>query len=125
VPAATRIDLATAAEQDYAAAAVLVNAVELRKRRLQQLTRPCRLPEPRQVRLQTVEEEPVALAEVAAARSKEEKCFRVPQGRRNRNCHFILDSLRPIPALVEPRPVQFPLGEEVRDLESFKTLLVA
>lgn len=50
------LDLATAAEQDYAAADVLANAIELRKRRLQQLTRPYRLPEPRQVRLQTVED---------------------------------------------------------------------
>ena len=85
-----------------------------------------REPDPRQMRLQQIEDEPVALGEVAAAAATEEKRLRVPERRGNRHLELVLDVSRCEEAVVDPGPVQLALGQEVGELDCAEvTLLLA
>jgi hypothetical protein len=64
---ARRIHLAAEAQQDHSATVMLVDAVELGERRTEQPASPRRMPEPRQMRLQQIEDEPIALGESPTA----------------------------------------------------------
>jgi hypothetical protein len=120
-------DLTAEAEQNHPSTIVLIHAVERGQRRAQQPTRLARKPDPREMRLQEIEEEPVAFGEVAAAAAAtEEKRLRVPERRRNRHHQLVLDVLRREPGVVDPGSVQLALGQEVGEFEGadFSLLLV-
>ncbi len=70
------------------------------------------------MRLELIEDEPIALGEVAAAAAVEEERLRVPEGRRNRDVELVLDAAGPEPDVVEPCPMEFSGREEVRQLQA-------
>ena len=54
--------------------------------------------------LQEVEDEPVTLGEISLPSAVEEEGLRVPQRRRNRDAHLVLDLVRAKPNVVEAAP---------------------
>jgi hypothetical protein len=107
----------TEAEHYHSAQAVLVSTVKLGERRAQQPAGPCRLPQSRQMRLEAIEDQPVALGEVATAAATEEKGLRVPERRGNGDFDLMLDPEWPEPVVVHPCPVQFARRQEVGELD--------
>jgi hypothetical protein len=75
------------------------------------------LPEACEVRLEAVEDEPVAFGEIPPAATVEQERLRVPEGGRNRDVELVLATEGPEPDVVEPRLVQLAGREEVRELE--------
>src|SRR5262249_62362642 len=74
-------------------------------------------PQPREVRLQEVEHEPVALGEVGrAGRTVEEKRLRVPERRWKRDVQLVLYAHRPEPQRVDPASTQTAERDEVGQL---------
>src|SRR5512132_2772143 len=71
------------------------------------------------MRLEQIENEPVALGEVpAAAPAIEEKRLRMPKRRWNRHLELLLDVEGGEPEVVRPSPVQLALGQEGVELDS-------
>jgi hypothetical protein len=67
---------------------------------------PRRLPEPRKVWLEPIEDEPVALGEVPPARAIEQERLGVPERRGDRDVELVLDAFGLEPELVQARVVQ-------------------
>ena len=118
------LDLATGAEEDHPAGLVRLSLVETDEGCRQLAARPRGLPEPGEVGLEKVEDEPVALAECSLGPVEEE---RLPVGRRGGDVdlELVLDAVRAEHDVVETSSVQLASGLEVRDLEGAEVSLPA
>jgi hypothetical protein len=80
-------------------------------------TRPRRAPEVGEVRLERLEDVPVAFGEVPPGAAVEQERLRVPRRRGNGDVELVLDSVRPEPHGVDVRAVQLRERHEVGKLE--------